>query len=103
MLGLMVLYTLGGMWLLRVARLRYCARPESVSADPGRANIPKGGRFATARAVSTLIGHGGIAGAIVEASVALGVVGVRVWLLRERRRGHEPGIEEHGGDSDGRR
>ena len=51
-----------------------------------------------------LIAHGGIPGAIVEASVALAVVGVLVWAwLRERRRGHEPGIEEHGGDSNGGR
>ena len=43
-------------------------------------------------------------GAIVEAAIALAVVGVLVWAwLRERRRGNEPGIEEHGSESDGRR
>ena len=46
--------------------------------------------------------HGGIPGAIVEASVALAVVGVLVWAwLRERRRGDESSVEEHGGDGDG--
>ena len=51
-----------------------------------------------------LTAHGGIPGAIVETSIALAVVGVLVWAwLRERRRGNEPGVEEHGGESDGRR
>ena len=74
MLGLMVLYTLGGMWLL-TRRL--------------------------AHAMLSLIAHGGIAGAIVEATIALAVVGVlvAVWL-HERRRGDEPGIEEDGSYDD---
>ena len=47
--------------------------------------------------------HGGIPGAIVEASVVIAVIGVLAWAWhRERRRSHEPGIEEDGGKSDGR-
>ena len=43
--------------------------------------------------------HGGILGAIVEASIALAVVAVLVWAWRrERRRGDEPGVEEDGGE-----
>ena len=49
------------------------------------------------------LAHGGVAGAIVEASVAIAVVGVLVWAWhRERRRGHDPGVAEHGGERDGR-
>ncbi len=69
--------------------------------DSGRATTPKGGRFATASAVSVLVGHGGVTGAIVEVSTALVVVGVLVWAwLRERRRGDEPGVEKHRRDGD---
>ena len=51
-----------------------------------------------------LVAHGGVAGAIVEASIALAVAGVLVWAWRrERRRSHEPGVQEHRGESDGRR
>ena len=49
------------------------------------------------------LAHGGIPGAIIEASVAIAVVGVLVWAWhRERRRGHEPGVEENGGEGDSR-
>lgn len=45
--------------------------------------------------LAVVVGHGGLAGAVVEVTVALAVVGilVAVWL-RERRR---PGEDEPGG------
>ena len=54
-------------------------------------------------AADAWLAHGGIPGAIVEASVAIAVVGVLVWAWhRERRRGDEPRVEEDGGERDGR-
>jgi hypothetical protein len=48
------------------------------------------------------VAHGGLAGAVVEALVALAIIGLllAVWL-RERRRGDEPEVEEDGRDGDG--
>jgi len=68
-----------------------CARPESASANSGRANIPKGARFAVAALPlhPDLLAHGGVGGAIVEALVVVAVAGVfvAVWLRERGRRG----------------
>jgi hypothetical protein len=66
-------------------------RPEAASSRPGGGDLVG----------ITLLAHGGIPGAIVEATIALAVVAVlvAVWL-HERRRSDEPGVEEDGRDDD---
>ena len=87
-------------------RCRRVPRPTHVARGPASDARPHGPVHVDGdvAAYPWLVAHGGVIGAIAESAIALGVLGVLGWAwLRERRRGDEPGVEEHGRHGDRRR